>query len=118
MGLAINDSSVLLSDAEQSPRAGRPLDAAHTGDQLHHGGETAAPNPSRGEFWPPMTIVIAGGAVRPTSLALGFTQAMLTLIGPGRGRSATTGNAAPQASRPIEISSETTPCGEIDREPG
>ncbi|QDU35956.1 Multidrug resistance protein MdtC [Maioricimonas rarisocia] len=86
MGLAINDSIVVLTDAKASIANGFQLHesvAKSTRHVLATSLTTAAGVAplviAGGEFWPPMMIVIGGGVVGATFLALGFTPALYSL---------------------------------------
>jgi multidrug efflux pump subunit AcrB len=87
VGLAINDSIIVLIDARQTPR-----ESGNLAESVRHSTRhvlttsfttVAGVTPlilAGGGFWPPMMIVIAGGVVGATVLALGFTPAMHSLI--------------------------------------
>ncbi|QEF99674.1 Cobalt-zinc-cadmium resistance protein CzcA [Stieleria maiorica] len=82
VGLAVNDSIVVLSECQSD--ASKQLDVTHSimGASRHvfttSVTTVAGVLPlilAGGDFWPPMMIVIAGGIVGATLIALGFTPA-------------------------------------------
>ncbi len=92
MGLAINDSIVVLNECQIGQRQSRPVSSCvfmATRHVLTTSVTTVAgvlPLILRGGvFWPPMMIVIAGGIIGATLLALGFTPACFQLVKPNRG---------------------------------
>ena len=91
MGLAINDSIVVLSDAKISLAEGQRLYesvAASTKHVITTTATTAAGvTPlilAGGEFWPPMMVTVGGGVVGATFLALGFAPALFSLTSRGK----------------------------------
>jgi multidrug efflux pump subunit AcrB len=86
MGLAINDSIVVLSDARRAISNGESL-VTSVSKSTNHVLTTSITTVAGvcpliwegGDFWPPMMIVIAGGVVGATLLALGFTPMMYSL---------------------------------------
>lgn len=87
MGLAINDSIVVICDAENSMDSPEALAASVTNSTRHvlttSITTVAGVTPlilAGGNFFPPMQIVIAGGVVGATLLALGFTPSVFYLI--------------------------------------
>ena len=91
MGLAINDSIVVLTDAKTSIAEGFQLHesiAKSTKHVLTTSITTAAGVAplvmAGGEFWPPMMVVIGGGVIGATFLALGFTPALYSLACKGK----------------------------------
>lgn len=88
MGLAINDSIVVMTDCRTDASFGTSLAQSVKGSTRHvlttSVTTVAGVLPlylAGGDFWPPMMIVIAGGVVGATLLALGFTPSTLKLIG-------------------------------------
>lgn len=87
MGLAINDSIVVLIDAKESKLRGESL-AVSVSHSTRHILTTSLTTVAGvlplilagGDFWPPMMIVIAGGVVGATLLALAFTPAAFLII--------------------------------------
>lgn len=87
MGLAINDSIVVLADAKESMLQGESL-AASVSHSSRHVLATSCTTVAGvlplilagGDFWPPMMIVIAGGVAGATVLALGFTPASYSMF--------------------------------------
>lgn len=82
MGLAINDSIVVLIDAKAAKSRGESLESSvrHSTRHVFTTSLTTVAGVlplilAGGDFWPPMMIVIAGGVVGATLLALGFTPA-------------------------------------------
>lgn len=87
MGLAINDSIVVLADCQTDTQRSIPLSRIVLNATRHVLTTTlttvAGVLPliiAGGEFWPPMMIVIAGGVVGATLLALGLTPALYQMI--------------------------------------
>jgi multidrug efflux pump len=87
IGIAINDSIVVLSDSKLATAAGFQLYesiASSTRHVLTTSFSTAAGvSPliiAGGEFWPPMMVVIGGGVIGGTFLSLGFAPALYSLI--------------------------------------
>lgn len=87
MGLAINDSIVVLSDAKASMADGLRLHESVANSTTHvvttSVTTAAGVTPlvmAGGEFWPPMMVVIGGGIIGATFLALGFTPALYSLL--------------------------------------
>ncbi len=83
MGLAINDSIVVLTDAKQAILSGKTVteSVVHSTRHVLTTSITTAAGVSPlvmagGEFWPPMMVVIAGGVLGATFLALGLTPAL------------------------------------------
>ncbi len=83
MGLAINDSIVVLNHAKQANYSGKSIVDSVVHSTRHvittSVTTTAGVSPlimAGGEFWPPMMIVIAGGVLGATFLALGLTPAL------------------------------------------
>lgn len=87
MGLAINDSIVVLNECQRSRAETQPI-ARVVFRATRHILTTTITTVSGvlplivkgGVFWPPMMIVIAGGVVGATLLALGFTPACYSLL--------------------------------------
>ena len=86
MGLAINDSIVVLTDCHRDADLGIPIALTVQSSTRHVLTTTlttvAGVLPlilAGGEFWPPMMIVIAGGVVGATLLALGLTPSLYQL---------------------------------------
>ena len=86
MGLAINDSIVVLTDLKHSTALG----TSAADSVIHSTRHVVATSTSTvagvlplvlagGEFWPPMMIVIAGGVVGATFLALALTPSLYLL---------------------------------------
>ncbi|QEG42528.1 efflux RND transporter permease subunit [Roseimaritima ulvae] len=91
MGLAVNDSIVILSECQNAGDAGHSMERSVYGATRHVLTTTVTtvagvlPLVLRGGvFWPPMMIVIAGGVVGATVIALGFTPACYKLLKSGR----------------------------------
>lgn len=90
MGLAVNDSIVILNECQVGVAESHPVEESVFGATRHvltTSVTTVAgvlPLILRGgDFWPPMMIVIAGGIVGATVIALGFTPASFQIL---RGR--------------------------------
>lgn len=92
MGLAINDSIVVMTDAKVSIGDGYHLYES-VGKSAKHVLTTSVTTAAGvtplilagGEFWPPMMIVIGGGVLAATFLSLGFTPACYSIFcGGGR----------------------------------
>jgi multidrug efflux pump subunit AcrB len=87
MGLAINDSIVVLSECQLGVQHGKPVDAC-VYDATRHVLTTSVTTVagvlplilSGGDFFPPMMIVIAGGIIGATFIALGFTPACFRML--------------------------------------
>ncbi|QEF99676.1 Cobalt-zinc-cadmium resistance protein CzcA [Stieleria maiorica] len=91
LGLAVNDSIVILSECKAGAAHYRTIPQSvfsATRHVLTTSVTTVAgvlPLILRGgDFWPPMMIVIAGGIVGATVVALGFTPACYLLLGGDR----------------------------------
>jgi len=91
MGLAVNDSIVVLNECQVGESEGVPVVDSVTAATRHvltTSITTVAgvlPLILRGGvFWPPMMIVIAGGIVGATVIALGFTPACFQMVKPSR----------------------------------
>lgn len=89
MGLAINDSIVVLNECQVGAERAMPISRSVFGSTRHvltTSVTTVAgvlPLILRGGvFWPPMMIVIAGGILGATVIALGFTPACYSLLKP------------------------------------
>jgi multidrug efflux pump subunit AcrB len=87
MGIAINDSIVVLSECQLGQQQGLAIDECvyhATGHVLTTSVTTVAGVVplilSGGDFFPPMMIVIAGGITGATFLALGFTPACFRIL--------------------------------------
>tara|TARA_R110002049_G_scaffold2750_8_gene22127 strand:- start:31960 stop:35100 length:3141 start_codon:yes stop_codon:yes gene_type:complete len=87
MGLAVNDSIVILNECQVGAEERHPIEESVYGATRHvltTSVTTVAgvlPLILRGgAFWPPMMIVIAGGIVGATVIALGFTPACFRLL--------------------------------------
>lgn len=87
MGMAINDSIVVLVDCKYGNTEGVRL-AQSVSQSMRHVFTTSLTTVAGvlplilagGDFWPPMMIVIAGGVIGATLLALGFTPAVYRLL--------------------------------------
>ena len=82
MGLAINDSIVILSECQLGRQHAQPIEESvyHATSHVLTTSVTTVAGVlplilSGGDFFPPMMIVIAGGVTGATFLALGFTPA-------------------------------------------
>ncbi|TWU39730.1 Cobalt-zinc-cadmium resistance protein CzcA [Novipirellula artificiosorum] len=89
VGLAVNDSIVVLSECQIGEQQSQPIERSVYASTRHvftTSVTTVAgvlPLILRGGvFWPPMMIVIAGGVVGATAIALCFTPACFELIKP------------------------------------
>ncbi len=86
MGLAINDSIVVLSECQMGAKQCHTIEKS-VFDATRHVLTTSVTTVAGvlplilqgGVFWPPMMIVIAGGVVGATVIALGFTPACYRL---------------------------------------
>jgi multidrug efflux pump subunit AcrB len=87
MGLAVNDSIVVLNECQHGDRESRPL-AESVYAATRHVLTTSVTTVAGvlplilagGVFWPPMMVVIAGGIVGATVIALGFTPSCFLLL--------------------------------------
>ncbi len=87
MGLAVNDSIVILSECQLGRQLDRPIE-----ESVYHATRhvlttsvttVAGVMPlilSGGDFFPPMMVVIAGGVIGATFIALGFTPGCYSLL--------------------------------------
>ena len=87
MGLAINDSIVILSECQLGRQHAQPIEESVYSATRHvlttSVTTVAGVLPlilSGGDFFPPMMVVIAGGIIGATFIALGFTPACFRIL--------------------------------------
>lgn len=91
LGLAVNDSIVVLRECQIGDDNDRPV-AESVYSSTRHVLATSVTTVAGvlpliwqgGDFWPPMMIVISGGIIGATAIALGFTPACYALLRPKR----------------------------------